>query len=452
MIEKNNPRRRELIEKVLENIKENGIKYVMLTFTDIHGILKSFTVSTKEIEDYLGIGAFFDGSSITGFGNIEESDMVAIPDPSTFQLIPWRSTEQAVGRFFCDIYNPDGSRFNGDPRFILQKVVKKARDMGYKYFCAPELEFFVLHEDGVQVARPSDMRGYFDYDPGDEDEILRRKIADYCLKMGIDIEVLHHEVATGQHEIDFKYGAAVETADNTVTIKIIVKTVAAMNGNGSIATFMPKPFNGINGSGMHVHQSLWRDGKNMFYNQNNENMISELMKQFIAGQLKYGEEISAVLASWPNSYKRLVPGYEAPVYLAWGFKNRSSLIRVPNFGNKSTAARCEIRCPDPAGNPYLQLAVLLATGLQGIIEKLDAPPPTDINVYKLNSKEMKKRGLRALPGSLGVALDKFEKSVLMKQIFGEKPFKNYLYAKLSEWDSYRMQVHDWELKRYMYKL
>lgn len=450
LIDKKDPKRKEYVAVVFEEVEKFQINYVRLQFTDIHGMIKSFTVSTKELDDYMENGAFFDGSSITGYGNIEESDMVAVPDPSTFKVIPWKSDKYSVGRFICDIYNPDMSRYEGDPRYILQKTVKKAEGMGFKYICAPELEFFVLHGDGEKMAKPTDLRGYFDWDPSEFNELMRREMADYCLKMGIDIEVLHHEVASGQHEIDFKYGPAVNEADATITIKMIIKAVAAKHG--AVATFMPKPFFGVNGSGMHVHESLWKDGRNVFFDSKDENKISITMRQFIAGHLKYGEEMSAVLASWPNSYKRLVPGYEAPVYLAWGFKNRSSLIRVPNFGLKSNSARCEIRCPDPAGNPYLQFAVLLESGLRGINDKLEVADPTDANIYKLSTKEMKKMGLKSLPGSFGAALESFEKSEIMREVFGEKPFKNYFYAKLEEWDAYRMQVHDWELKRYMHKL
>ncbi|MBD3353999.1 MAG: glutamine synthetase [Candidatus Lokiarchaeota archaeon] len=450
MIGKDDPNRKEYVNQVIDRINKKGINYVRLNFTDIHGIIKSFAVRTKDLERYFEDGAFFDGSSVTGYGSIEESDMIAVPDPTTFQIIPWRTEETGVCRLICDIYNPDGSRYAGDPRYILQKTLDKAREKGFDFHCAPELEFFILKQDGDLAAKPSDLRGYFDWDPSEFNETMRRQMADYCLKMGIDIEVLHHEVATGQHEIDFRYGPAIDTADNAITIKMIVKVVAALND--AIGTFMPKPFFGVNGSGMHVHQSLWKDGNNVFYDANDPHKISKIMKQFIAGQLKYAPDMTAVLASWPNSYKRLVPGYEAPVYIAWGLINRSSLIRVPNFGNKANAARCEIRCPDPAGNPYLQFAVLLATGLQGIIEELEAPSPMDMNVYKLNTKEMKKKGLKSIPGSLGVALEYFENSNLMKETFCEKPFKNYLYAKLEEWDEYRKQVHGWELTRYMDKL
>ncbi|MBD3354001.1 MAG: hypothetical protein GF364_21140 [Candidatus Lokiarchaeota archaeon] len=431
-------------------MNSNGINYVRLHFTDIHGMLKSFAVRAKDLEGYFDDGAYFDGSSITGYGNIEESDMVAVPDPSTFQVLPWREQANLVARLICDIYKPNMDRYEGDPRYILQKTVKKANNMGYDFYCAPEMEFFLLKPDLETVAKPSDMRGYFDFDPHDVNEKMRRQMSEYCLKMGIEIEALHHEVATGQHEIDILYDECVNMADKTITLKMIVKVVAALNG--MVGTFMPKPFFGANGSGQHVHQSLWQDGKNAFYDPDDEMNCSKIMKKYIAGQLKYGRDMTAVLASWPNSYKRLVPGYEAPVYLAWDYKNRSAMVRVPNFGGKNSGARCEIRCPDPAGNPYLQFACLLAAGLKGIEEDLPPASPTSANIFHMDAVEMKKRGIDSLPGSFGEAIQYFEKSALMKETFGEKPYKNYLYAKLGEWDAYRMVVHPWELERYMEKL
>ncbi|MHA1340965.1 MAG: glutamine synthetase family protein [Promethearchaeota archaeon] len=447
MIDKDDPKRKEYVNRVIEKLQENNIHYVRLNFTDIHGIIKAFDVRAKDIERYFNYGAYFDGSSITGFGNIEESDMVAVPDPTTFAILPWRSKNTAPARLICDIYTPDMKPFEGDPRYILKKTVKKANKLGYSFYCSPEMEFFLLEPDMHTIAKPTDLRGYFDFDPSDINEKMRFQMSEYALKMGIEIEMLHHEVATGQHEIDMRYDEAINMADKTITIKMIVKMVAGLNG--MIGTFMPKPFLGVNGSGMHVHQSLWKDGKNAFYDPNDPEYISIDLKRFIAGQLKYVREITAVLASWPNSYKRLVPGYEAPVYIAWDYKNRSALIRVPNFGGRPNAARCEIRCPDPAGNPYLQFAVLLAAGLKGIEEKLEPASPTKQNLYDMDVVEMKKRGIVALPGNFGVALQLFEKSDLMKEIFGEKPFKNYLYAKLKEWDEYRHIVHPWELERYM---
>jgi glutamine synthetase len=452
MIEKDDSKRKEMCEKVIEKVIEKDIKFIYLQFTDIHGIVKSFEINSKRIEDFLRDGENFDGSSITGYGAIEESDKVAVPDPSTFRIIPWRQNGKTVARFICDIYNPDGSRYEGDPRYILQKAIHKAEAHGLEYYCAPEMEFFALEENlKKEEYGPSDLRGYFDFDPYDINETMRYTIAQYCDAMGIEIEALHHEVAFGQHEVDFLYDKAVNSADNTITIKTIIKTVAAQNN--MIGTFMPKPFSGINGSGMHVHQSLWKDGKNIFYDENDKNYISNKLKKFITGQLTYAREMCAVLSSWPNSYKRLVPGYEAPVYIAWGFRNRSPLIRIPNFGGNPSSARCEIRNPDPAGNPYLQFAVLLSTGLEGLLsEDLELYEPTDRNVYKYSSKELEKAEIAALPGNLREALNEFKGSELMKEIFGELAFKNFYYAKLEENDAYRVNVSEWERERYINRL
>jgi glutamine synthetase len=450
MIEKDNPKRKEIYNAIIDKVKEEDIKFIYLQFTDIHGIIKSFEINSKRIEEIFEDGENFDGSSITGYGAIEESDKVALPDPSTFYLLPWRR-ENKVARVICDIYKPNGERYEGDPRGILQRAVKKAKDLGYTYFCAPEMEFFILTPDTEQAFKPSDMRGYFDYDPYDINEMIRYRIAEYSDAMGVSVECVHHEVAYGQHEIDFRYDEAVNTADNTITIKTIVKTVSAQHD--LIGTFMPKPFEGINGSGMHVHQSLWKNGTNVFYDGSDKDSISLLMKKWIAGQLKHAIPMCAVLSSWPNSYKRLVPGYEAPVYLAWGFRNRSPLLRVPDFHGKSSAARVEIRCPDPAGNPYLQFAVLLSSGLDGITsENIDIPDATDRNVYHLSSKEMEKEGIISLPGSLHEAITHFRNSEFMKEIFGELAFKNYYYAKLEEYDAYRMVVSEWERNRYISRL
>jgi len=452
MIERDDPKRKEMCEQVIETVKDKDIKFIYLQFTDIHGIIKSFEINSKRIEDFFELGENFDGSSITGYGAIEESDKVALPDPSTFYIIPWRNDNRKVARVFCDIYNPDGTRYEGDPRYILQRAVNKAKKHGYTFYCAPEMEFFILQKGTTEeIFNPSDMRGYFDYDPYDINERMRYTIAEYCDLMGIEIEALHHEVALGQHEVDFRYGEAVETADNTNSIKMIIKTVAAKND--MTATFMPKPFDGINGSGMHVHESLWSNGKNIFYDESDRDNISLEMKKWIAGQLNHAKAMCAVLSSWPNSYKRLIPGFEAPVYIAWGFRNRSPLIRVPDFHGRPNAARCEIRCPDPAGNPYLQFAVLLSAGLDGVLSNdIELYEPTDRNVYHLTSKEMEKEGIIALPGSLRRALDEFKESEFMKEVFGELAFKNYYYAKLEEYDKYRVVVSEWERDRYITRL
>ncbi len=450
MIEKDDPGRWKICDKVIEIVKEQDIRLIYLQWTDVHGIIKSFEVNSKHIEDFLQDGEHFDGSSITGYGAIEESDKTAMPDPTTFAILPWRK-EKKVARFICDIYKPDGNRFEGDPRYILQNAVKKAAQHGFTFYCAPELEFFVIDKDTEEAFKPSDIRGYFDYDPTDINEKMRYTIAEYCDAMGIEVEAIHHEVAFGQHEVDFKYDKAIDTADKTISLKAIIKIVAAQIG--MIGTFMPKPFAGINGSGMHVHQSIWKDGKNAFYDENDKDYISLDMKKFIAGQLKHAKAMCAVLSGWPNSYKRLVPGFEAPVYIAWGFRNRSPLIRVPDFSGKPNAARCEIRCPDPAGNPYLQFAVLLASGLDGLLSNdIEIPDATDQNVYHFSSKELEKLGIDALPGSLRQALLEFRESEFMKEVFGEDPWKNFYYAKLEEFDAYRTHVSQWERDRYISKL
>jgi glutamine synthetase len=445
---------KEQVTKVVKKIQEEGIKFVRLQFTDINGMLKGLAVNAKNIESIFENGQSFDGSSITGYRSVEESDMILYPDPTTFAILPWRAKEKASCRLICDVYTPQNKRFDADPRYILEKTIEKAHKAGYKYICAPELEFFIIKEaENGGLPTPIDLAGYFDFNPNDLTDDLRREIADTAEAFGIEIELSHHEGALGQNEIDFKYGEALETADRAITLKMCGKVVAAKAGY--IATYMPKPFQGINGSGMHVHQSLWNKDAttNMFYSENpKDDYLSELARNFIGGQLTHGRKMCAVLNSWPNSFKRLVPGYEAPVYLAWAHKNRSPLIRVPNFGGRKTAARCEIRCPDGAGNPYLQFAVLLATGLDGIKNKTDPGDPVELNVYHRNYEERKERGIVSLPESLKEALDEFETSELMKETLGETAFENFLKEKRREWDAYRLQISNWEINRYIKRL
>ncbi len=442
------------VSDVIKQIQEQDIKFVRLQFTDINGMIKNLAVNSKNIETIFENGQSFDGSSITGYRPIEESDMVLYPDPTTFAVLPWRPKEKSSCRLICDIYTPQNKRFEGDPRYILERVIEKANKTGYTLLCAPELEFFIVKEaENGGLPSPIDLAGYFDFHPGDLTDDLRREIADTAEPFGIEIEISHHEVALGQNEIDFKYGEALETADRAVTMKMVTKVVAARNGY--IATHMPKPFGGINGSGMHTHQSLWNKDvtENLFFSENAKNgYLSDLARNYIGGQLSHGRKMCAILASWPNSYKRLVPGYEAPVYLAWAHKNRSPLIRVPNFGGRKSAARCEIRCPDGAGNPYLQFAVLLATGLDGIRNKIDPGDPVELNVYHMSHEERKERGIVSLPESLKEALDEFETSDLMKETLGETAFENFLKEKRNEWDLYRMQVTEWEVNRYIKRL
>jgi glutamine synthetase len=441
------------VTEVVQSIREQDIKFVRLQFTDINGIIKNLAVTSKNIENIFENGQSFDGSSITGYRPIEESDMVLYPDPTTFATLPWRPKEKSSCRLICDVYTPEDKRFEGDPRYILERALARCAGAGFSYVCAPEQEFFVVKENDSQLPTPIDLAGYFDYHPGDVTDDLRRDIADTAEHFGIEIEISHHEVALGQNEIDFKYDEALVTADRALTMRMVTKVVAAMNGY--IATYMPKPFAGINGSGMHIHQSLWNGDatENLFFSEDADSgYLSETAMNFIGGQLAHGRAMCAVLASWPNSFKRLVPGYEAPVYLAWAHKNRSPLIRVPNFGGKKTAARCEIRCPDPSGNPYLQFAVLLATGLDGIRNKIDPGSPVELNVYHMSYEERRAKNIISLPESLKEALDELESSELMRETLGETLFENFLSEKRKEWDLYRMQVTEWEVNRYIKRL
>ena len=444
---------KENVTKVVQQIQEQEIKFVRLQFTDINGLLKNLAVSSKNIESIFENGQSFDGSSITGYRPIEESDMVLYPDPTTYAVLPWRPKEKSSCRLICDIYTPQNQRFEGDPRYVLEKTLDKCRKAGFTYICAPELEFFIVKENETGLPTPIDLAGYFDFHPSDLTDDLRREIADTAEAFGIEIEISHHEVALGQNEIDFKYDEGLKTADRAITMKMCGKVVGARNGY--ITTYMPKPFAGINGSGMHTHQSLWNADvtKNMFYSDDAKSgYLSDIAKNFIGGQLAHGRKMCAVLNSWPNSFKRLVPGYEAPVYLAWAHKNRSPLIRVPNFGGRKAAARCEIRCPDGAGNPYLQFAVLCAAGLDGIKNKTDPGDPVELNVYHMSYEERKAKGIVSLPESLKEALDELETSDLMRETLGETAFEDFLLEKRKEWDLYRMVVTEWEVTRYIKRL
>lgn len=435
-------------DAISEIIKKEGIKLISLHFTDINGILKSFAISSSDVRDSIENGTPFDGSSITGFHPIEESDMVAKPDPTTFRVIPWE-TNKRVARMICDIYLPNGKRFEGDPRYIAERAVKSAERLGYSFKCGPELEFFLLKRESEKVL-PTDSGGYFDFHPLDLGEDIRTEIVYNLERLGLHAEVSHHEVAPGQHEIDFRYDDLLKTADRAVTLKVVVKAVAHLRG--CVGTFMPKPKFGINGSGMHVHQSLWdiKTDENAFYDPDSEreDKLSDVALHFIGGQLKYINEAIAILASWPNSYKRLVPGYEAPVYAAWAHANRSTLLRVPYTGGRE-GARVEIRCPDPAGNPYLQFATLCSIGLEGVKNRVEAPEPIERNLYRLNYRERKGLGIASVPGSLGEALEMFEESKLMRKILGSFALENFISVKREEWDHYRMQVSKWEVDRYL---
>lgn len=438
--------REEAKQYVIKTAKERDVKFIRLWFTDILGVLKNFALPVEQLETALNDGVGFDGSSIQGFARIDESDMIAIPDPDTFQLLPWRPQEHAsVARMFCDIVKPDREPLELDPRYVLKKNLKRAADMGYIYYVGPELEFFYFkNNEGTEFL---DKGGYFDIMP-DAATDLRRETVITLEKMGIAIDKSHHEVANSQHEIDMQYSDALTMADNVMTYRLVVKQVAEKNG--VYATFMPKPVFGINGSGMHVHQSLFRGDRNAFFDKTGKYNLSKLALSFVAGLLKYAPEFTAITSQWVNSYKRLVPGYEAPVYLSWAQRNRSDLIRVPQYEiGKENATRFEIRSPDPACNPYLCFSVLLTAGLQGIEEGLEAPEPVEENVYHMSESERKRRGIGMLPGSLGEAIELAENSKVVRKALGDAVLDAFIKNKRKEWDDYRIQVTDYETKRYL---
>jgi glutamine synthetase len=433
---------------VLKTVEERDVHFVRFWFTDVLGMLKSFAVTDTELEGAFEEGMGFDGSSIDGFTRLEESDMVAYPNADSFQLIPWRPTEQGVGRMFCDIVKPDGTPFEGDPRYALKRICKKAADMGFTMYVGPELEFFYFADD--QDTEVLDQGGYFDLTPLDVASDLRRETVLTLEKMGIPVEYSHHEVAPSQHEIDLRYAEATAMADNVMTYRLVVKEIALQNG--VYATFMPKPIFGQNGSGMHVHQSLFSKDGNAFFDANDPEgfNLSETAKHYIAGLLKYAPEFTAVTNPLVNSYKRLVPGYEAPVYIAWARRNRSALVRVPMYKpGKENATRLELRSPDPSANPYLAFACMLGAGLKGIEEKLPLMPEATNNIFHMSDDELEAAGINILPGTLGESIELFEKSELMKEVLGEHIHSFYVANKRKEWDDYRMQVTEWELDRYL---
>jgi glutamine synthetase len=432
---------------VRDRVRAEEVDFVLLWFTDIFGQLKSFAITVEELEGALDDGMGFDGSSITGFNPIEESDMVAIPDPKTFQVLPWKTGEHKVARMICDVVTPDGAPYEGDPRYVLRRAIERMRSMGFDAFnVGPELEYFYFKNDeGTDIL---DHGGYFDLATLDVASEWRKETVKALESMGIPVEYAHHEVAPSQHEIDMRFSDAQSMADHTVTYRLIVKEIATKYG--IYATFMPKPLFGQNGSGMHTHQSLFTDGKNAFYDSGDETHLSETGKQFIAGQLKHAREICAIFAQWVNSYKRLVPGYEAPVYVAWSQRNRSALIRIPLYHpGKEQATRAEIRCPDPACNPYLTFAALLHAGLEGIEKGYELPPPMEENLFELTHEERRERGIISLPESLGEAIEELAQSELCERILGPHMFERYVALKEKEWDEYRLQVTPWELERYL---
>jgi glutamine synthetase len=437
-------------EKVLDQVKKDNVKFIQLQFTDILGIVKSLTIPVQHLPDSLKYGTWFDGSSIEGFARIAESDMFLKPDVSTYSVMPWLSSEDGnTARFICDVYKPDGKPFEGDPRFILKKIIAEAKEMGFEYNTGPELEFFLFKRENGIKALPHDSGGYFDLTT-DEAYEIRRDMTIALEKFGIDVEASHHEVALGQHEIDFRYGDALKTADNAITFRFVLKAIAQKHDLH--VTFMPKPIAGINGSGMHVHQSLFgiKTGENAFFDDSDKYKLSKTAYNFIAGQLNHVKAMSAVISPTVNSYKRLVPGYEAPVYISWARTNRSALIRIPRYSEgKSQSTRAELRCPDPSCNVYLAFAVMLKAGLDGIKNDITPPDPVEEDVYHFDAAKLKEKNIDMLPYSLWQALKELKADKLIQEALGEHMYKRYIEAKTAEWDEFRLHVSDWELDKYL---
>lgn len=445
------PESEATVKDILARVDKEGISFIRLWFTDILGQLKSFAVGKDELEGALTEGMGFDGSSITGFNRIEESDMIAMPDRDTFAVLPWRPTENGVARMFCDVLVPGGEPYEGDPRYVMRRAIARAKEMGFDHFyLGPELEFFYFRSGESDGKRPEvlDRGGYFDLTTLDAGSDLRRDTVLALEQLGIDVEYTHHEVGPSQHEIDMRFADGLQMADNAMTYRIAVKEIAMKYG--VYATFMPKPLFGENGSGMHVHQSLFSGTTNSFFDANDEYQLSSVAKSFIAGQLKHAREISALFAQWVNSYKRLVPGYEAPVYIAWSRRNRSALVRVPVYHpGKEQATRAELRCPDPSCNPYLTFAAMLHAGLDGIEKGLELPAPMERNLYDLTAVERARLGIEQLPETLGEAIEELAGSELVRKALGEHIFTRYVDLKRAEWDEYRVEVSPWELNRYL---
>ncbi|AKX96709.1 glutamine synthetase [Moorella thermoacetica] len=434
---------------VLQQAEEWGVKFVRLQFTDIFGVLKNVAIPVDQLPKALNNELMFDGSSIEGFVRIEESDMYLRPDPDTFVVFPWRPHEGSVARLICDVYNPDGTPFAGCPRSTLKRVMAEAAEMGFTMNAGPEAEFFLFHTDadGRPTLETQDRAGYFDLTPVDLGEDARRDMVLTLEQMGFEIEASHHEVAPGQHEIDFKYAEALTTADRIATFKFVVRTIAQRHGLH--ATFMPKPIYGINGSGMHANLSLSKDGKNAFDDPSDELGLSQVAYHFIAGIMAHARALTAVTNPTVNSYKRLVPGYEAPVYIAWSPRNRSPLIRVP--AKRGASTRIEVRHPDPSCNPYLALAVLLKAGLDGIKKGLTPPPPTDKNIFAMTPAELKAEGIGVLPGSLEEALAALEQDEVIREALGPHIYERLTLAQKMECEEYRTRVHQWEIDQYLTK-
>ena len=433
-------------EEIVKFVYDNNIRFIKLWFTDILGFAKSFAIGVEELEGAFSEGMGFDGSSIQGFARIEESDMIAMPDPSTFVVLPWRPKDSGVARMFCDIHEPDGTPYKGDPRYVLKRNLKLAQEMGFILYVGPELEYFYFKSD--KEPEILDMAGYFDLTTEDVSVDLRRETVLWLESMGIKVEYSHHEVAPSQHEIDLRYTDALTMADNTITYRVVVKEVAKKYD--LYATFMPKPIFGVNGSGMHTHQSLFKGSSNAFFDGGDEYFLSDIAKQYIAGLLRHAREITLITSQWVNSYKRLVPGYEAPVYIAWARRNRSTLVRVPLYKpGKEKATRAEYRSPDPACNPYLAFAVMLRAGLEGIKNKYPLPAPIEEDVYEMSAGRRKELNIGSLPGSLYEAIEAAEASSLIRDTLGDHVFEKLLENKRMEWDKFRVHVSRYEVENYL---
>ncbi|UCG36084.1 MAG: glutamine synthetase [Candidatus Bathyarchaeota archaeon] len=433
-------------KEVLERVERDKIDFIDLMFCDLYGNLKSVTISPRELEECLDDGKWFDGSSIQGFTRIHESDMLLIPDASTYLPLPWPRDEKNVARIICDVHEPSKTCFAGDPRFILKRILEKAGSAGYTYLVGPEIEFFLFRSKENKTYH--DTAGYFDFSPQDYATDIRAIMVSTLEKLGIRVEMTHHECAPSQHEIDIQYLQALKTADNIMMLKQAIKTVAS--DKGLHATFMPKPMHGVNGSGMHTHQSMFsKNGRNLFFQEDDKYNLSPLAYHFLGGQLTLIREIAAVLCPTVNSYKRLVRGYEAPVYVCWGQRNRSALIRVPKHSKgREKSTRLELRCPDPSCNPYIAFALMLAAGLSGIEEKTEPPPAVEEDVYGFNDQELAKFYIKTLPSDLGEAIEEFKKSEFARETLGDHAFEKYIEVKTAEWSEFQRNVTDWEHKRY----
>ena len=438
---------------LLKKVKEDGVKFISLQFSDVTGAVKSVDMPVRHLEDVLKDGAWFDGSSVEGFARIQESDMRLMVDPNTYAVLPWSAADSKRARVFCDIHMPNGDPFEGDPRGTLKRQLKRIEEKGWTFNLGPEPEFFLFkgtNGHGVHPV-PHDAGGYFDFSSFDEAVVVRTALMNALDAMGLDVEVGHHEVALGQHEIDFRFADALKTADNVLTLKYTVKAIAAQHG--LTASFMPKPVFGINGSGMHCHQSLFdnKTGTNLFFDKNDTAHLSPLAYGFIAGQWAHARALAAIVAPTVNSYKRLVPGYEAPVYIGWAQQNRSALIRIPRYTEgRDKAVRAELRFPDPSANPYLAFTVMLAAALDGIEKNMSAPKPlNNINLYHLDKEERAKLGIEELPGSLARALTELDKDEVIKSALGASTYEAFARAKWAEWDDFRLRVSDYEIERYL---